>query len=64
MPLFWVQDSDRPLWIKADNWQDALAQWKSVIAIENEMEEKDVDEPQGINFVADDRDLVWKEGTA
>jgi hypothetical protein len=35
MPLFQVQDSDRPLWVVARDWHHAVQQWKDQIAIEN-----------------------------
>jgi hypothetical protein len=55
MPLYQVQDSDRPLWVVAKDWQDALAQWKAVIAAENDGDDA---EPQGIQHVCDNDELV------
>jgi hypothetical protein len=57
MPLFHVQDSDRPMWVIGKDWQDALSQWKKLIAAENKGE---TGEPQGIQHVGDDDELiVW-----
>jgi hypothetical protein len=55
MPLFHVQDSDRPMWIVAGDWQSALGQWKHRIATENDGDDA---EPEGIQYVCDDDDLI------
>lgn len=55
MPLFHVQDSDRPMWVIGKDWQDALTQWKTVIAHEND---GDVGEPDGIQHVCDDDEII------
>lgn len=57
MPLFHVQDPDRPMWVVAMNWQEAIDRWRDVIASENDGEVGD--EPDGIQFVCDDDDLIW-----
>lgn len=60
MPLFLVQDTDRPMWIFAMNYQQACNKWKKRMAAENEIDdwEIDVDEPQGINFICEDDDIL------
>ena len=55
MPLFNIQDSDRPLWVVAKDWGDALEQWREQIIHEND---GDVSDPQGIQYVCDDDDLL------
>ena len=60
MPLFHIQDSDRPMWVMSADWESALSLWKMHVAIENEVDVADVEEPLGIQFVADENDLIWK----
>lgn len=55
MPLFHVQDSDRPMWIVGKDWHDALAQWKAQISAENDGDES---EPLGIQHVCDNDELI------
>lgn len=55
MNLYHIQDSDRPMWVIAANWQDALDKWKAKIKEENEGE---CDEPQGIELICDEDDLL------
>lgn len=55
MPLFHVQDSDRPLWVVAKDYVDALESWREQIIHENEGE---VSEPQGVQHVCDDDELL------
>jgi hypothetical protein len=56
--LFHVQDSDRPMYVVASDWKDAIDKWKDCVAHENDMEPRDVDEPLGIHMVCDDDDLI------
>ena len=58
MKLYNVQDGDRPMWVLANSFGDALTRWKYHIAKENEMDFKDVDDPQGVHFVCDDDELL------
>jgi hypothetical protein len=55
MPLFNIQDSDRPLWVVAKDFHDAFEQWREQVIHENEGEVLD---PQGIQYVCDDDDLL------
>ena len=57
MPLFHVQDSDRPMWIVATDWHDAIKQWQSQIATENN---GDVGDPLGVHHVCDNDELIVK----
>lgn len=56
MPLFHVQDNDRPMYVVADNWQDAISRWQKVIEEENEG--CAAEQPTGIVFVCTDNDLI------
>jgi hypothetical protein len=62
--LYHVQDADRPMWVIAPSWTVALARWKILVAVENDMPVAEVEEPQGIQFVCDDRDLINPYGPA
>lgn len=62
MNLYYVQDSDRPMWVVAIDWQDAVDKWKAKIREENEGE-CECDEPQGIQLVCDDDDLLIDNAT-
>lgn len=55
MPLYQVQDSDRPMWVIAADWGRALIQWKELIARENDGEEA---EPDGIMLVCSDDEIL------
>ena len=59
MPLYQVQDADRPMYVWAKTWMNALNAWKQHIAIENgNMPVSDVEEPLGIMYVAEDHDVI------
>src|ERR1041385_685774 len=36
MPLFHVQDSDRPGWVIAENFAEAVRKWETAVAKEND----------------------------
>lgn len=52
--LYHVQDNDRPLFVIAGSWSGAVSMWKRAIAMENDMSVADVDEPQGVQLVAEE----------
>ena len=58
MPLFHVQDGDRPAWLIADNYGDAVYLWTGAIAHENEMRPKDVVPPDGVALVCHDGEII------
>ena len=61
MKLFQVQDSDRPMWVVAVDWSDALRRWRELIYRENgdiDVENEDEVEPQGIMLVCDGDELL------
>lgn len=59
MPLFHVQDSDRPLFIIADDMQAAIERWRDVVEYENEGERPDW--PEGVHYIADDDEIAVAE---
>ena len=57
--LYHIQDSDRPMYVVAKDWVDALNKCKSLIVKENDIPPDDEpDEPDGIMLVAGDDDLI------
>lgn len=58
MPLFEVQDADRPMYVVDDNYSDALEYWKEAVAIENDIPTNEVEPPLGIRFVCGNDDLI------
>lgn len=56
MPLFHVQDSDRPGYVIAMNYSEAESKWREAVAKENDGE--DMGSPNGIALVCDDSDLI------
>ena len=56
MNLYHVQDSDRPMWVVADDYGDAERRWRSQIAGENECPPGDCDPPDGVSLVASGTD--------
>lgn len=62
MSLFYVQDSDRPAYVVADDYQEALKKWVAMIAFDNGDNEEDVDQPSGISMICDDDELIVRDG--
>ena len=60
MSLYYIQDSDRPMYVKTTSWERAVRLWKDSIAKENNMPQKEVEEPSGIQFVAEDAEIIWE----
>ena len=60
MSLYYVQDSDRPMYVKTTSWKRAIQLWKQSVAEENGMTPQDVEEPRGIQFVSEDEELIWE----
>lgn len=56
MNLYHVQDSDRPMWVIAATWGGAVEKWKAKIREENGGVCDD--EPQGVQFVCDEDELL------
>jgi len=56
MPLFHVQDSDRPGFVVAENYAEAVRKWQAAVSAENDGEEPG--NPQGVSLMCDDGDLI------
>lgn len=56
MNLYNIQDSDRPMFVVASCWQNALDKWKAKISEENDGSEGD--EPEGISLICEAGDLL------
>lgn len=61
MPLFHVQDSDRPGWIIAKDYGDAERKWRDAVAKENDERSLDVEPPMGIEFTCQDNEIITDE---
>jgi len=61
MPLYQIQDDDRPMWVIAPSFQGAIDQWVKFIAIENEIPQADVEGPTGVIKIADDSEIVGSD---
>jgi hypothetical protein len=58
MPLFHVQDGDRPMWVVANSFTEAHVKWAEKVAQENDCSPLDLDMPSGVTFVCEDDDLL------
>lgn len=59
MKLFHVQDADRPMYVVAKGWEDALSKWRRVIRAENpDLEPDEPIDPAGVALVCDEDDLI------
>lgn len=56
--LYLVQDDDRPLYVLAQDWNDALRGWQLRIRRENDMEPDEDCQPSGIHLVASADEIV------
>lgn len=56
MPLFHVDDPDRPAWVVAENYADAVRLWELVVAEENGGDVGDT--PRGVTYVCGDAELI------
>lgn len=56
MPLYYVQDDDRPGYVVADSYQAAEAKWLNAVSQENEGEL--IDSPSGITLLCKDQELI------
>jgi hypothetical protein len=58
--LFRVQDDDRPLYVLAPHFSDAVDLWREVRAIEEGEPFEEVAPPRGVEFLADADDIVTR----
>ncbi len=57
--LYMIQDDDRPMWVIARGWQDALKRWQEWIREEDPPSWEDEDpQPNGIQLIAEKDDLI------
>jgi|ERR1051325_298479 hypothetical protein len=59
MPLFHVQDSDRPGWVIAENFAEAVRKWETAVAKENDGDKGEP--PKGVSLIADDDEIIVGE---
>lgn len=57
LSLFQVQDSDRSMWVIAENYGDAVERWQKQISHENPGDDCSDDQPDGVNLIASGTDL-------
>lgn len=55
MNLYHVQDGDRPMYVVAQTYGDAVRRWQAQIGIENEC--GDAEEPKGVALIAEGSDV-------
>lgn len=58
--LYLIQDSDRPMYVLAESYQEAYDKWACFVADENQITVENVgqDPPLGIQFIADSNDIL------
>ena len=59
--LFHVQDSDRPMYVVAFTYDDALSKWRRFVAREDDCGEGEIVPPDGIAFIAESDDLLIED---
>ena len=58
MPLFEVQDADRPMFVIEADFQQAVKRWAENVAIENDITPAEVEPPWGVRYIADNDCLI------
>lgn len=58
MPLYYVQDSDRPLYVVAADFGQAVRKWQGLIAQENEIPADEAGSPEGVHHLCDGDELL------
>lgn len=56
MPLFQIQDTDRPAFVFAENYAEAESKWRSAVSHEND--DQDPGPCQGISYICDDNEII------
>ncbi len=62
MPLFQIQDCNRPGWVVAESINEAINKWLSASAAEEGCSTEDISDPDGVVMVCDNHDLILTEG--
>ncbi len=63
MPLYLVQDSDRPIYVFASSMSDAVFKWQTAVAKENDDTVEGIGEPTGVTFLCSDYELIIDSDT-
>ena len=58
MPIFLIQDNDRPMYVVARTLAHAERLWRHVVARENDMSAQDVEMPLGVAFICPDDEMI------
>lgn len=61
MNLYQVQDSERPMYVIAANWNHAIELWRSQIITENPNEDFTSEDPQGVSLIATHAGVAGKD---
>lgn len=56
--LYHIQDADRPMWVVATGWDNAMWKWKRLVAKENELKIDEIEECDGVKLVCSSNDLI------
>lgn len=63
MPLFEIQDADRPMFVIEKDYQAAVDRWNEVVGDENDLTPSEVEPPLGVRIVADNDNLIIGKST-
>lgn len=60
MSLFYVQDTDRSMYVLAKDYTEALGKWRKLIRMENpdDISPNESIDPLAISFIADNDDII------
>lgn len=56
--LYHVQDDDRPMYVIAESYGEAVKKWKEFVAEENELNIEEIDDPSGVLAICREDDLI------
>lgn len=57
--LYYIQESDRPMYVIANSYEEAFNKWVKLIRKENNMTpDEEVEPPLGIQFIAEENDII------
>jgi len=51
--IYHIQDHDRPVFVLAKSYPEALRKWEAMVAAENECHPYELDAPSGISLIAE-----------
>jgi len=61
MPLFYVQDSDSPMFVIASDFQEAVVRWRERIIAENPDDDCSEEQPHGVELLGEDGKILHAE---